>query len=184
MNLWILDEKLAYHYYLASDKRFDQVEAVDIKSADRPDIIIFNNPSVFVDSGAPFQSIVLIEFKRPARDDYDDEENPITQVFNYVRKLKAGEAKDRKGRPITIPPTTPIYAHIVCDLTPSLHQHAENATLKPTPDGHGYFGNNPGLGVYVEIVSFDKLIDDAKRRNAVLFEKLGLGSGFARVELA
>ena len=31
-------------------------------------------------------------------------------------------------------------------------------------------------GIYVEVISFDKLIDDAKRRNAVLFDQLGLGA--------
>jgi hypothetical protein len=183
MNLWILDEKLAYHYYLASDKRFTQMrEVVESDSIDRPDIIIFNNPAAFVDSSAPFQSIVLIEFKRPARDDYDDEENPITQVYDYVRRLKSANAKDRKGRPITISPTTPIYAHIVCDLTHTLQEQAENARLTKTPDSHGYYGYNDILGVYVEIVSFDKLIEDAKRRNAVLFEQLGLGAD-VKVEL-
>jgi hypothetical protein len=29
-------------------------------------------------------------------------------------------------------------------------------------------------GVYVDIISFDKLLGDAKKRNAILFEKLGL----------
>ena len=49
--------------------------------------------------------------------------------------------------------------------------------MKVMPDSHGYCGYNDTLGVYVDIVSFDKLIDDAKRRNAVLFEKLCLGVG-------
>ena len=26
MNLWVLDEKLAYHYYLASDVQFKQLK--------------------------------------------------------------------------------------------------------------------------------------------------------------
>lgn len=178
MNLWIIDEKLAYHYYLASDKRFDQMkEAVEVDSQDRPDIVIFNNPAAFVNSAAPFHSIVLIEFKRPARNDYDDTENPITQVYDYVRAIKAGRAKDRLGRPITVPEHTPFYAHIICDMTPTLREQADNATLTPAPDSHGYFGYNPNLGVYVEVISFDKLIDDAKRRNQVLFEQLGLGVG-------
>lgn len=177
MNLWIIDEKLAFHYYLASDKRFNQMrEAVQVDSQDRPDIIIFNNPAAFVNSAAPFHSIVLIEFKRPARNDYDDTANPITQVYDYVRAIKAGKAKDRLGRPITVPDHTPFYAHIICDMTPSLREQADNATLTPAPDSHGYFGYNPSLRVFVEVVSFDKLIDDAKRRNQVLFDQLGLGS--------
>ncbi len=43
-----------------------------------------------------------------------------------------------------------------------------------TPDGQGYVGFNQSVGAYVEIISFDKLIGDAKKRNAVLFEKLGI----------
>jgi len=174
MNLWIIDEKLAYHYYLASDKQFKQLEAVDLSSPKRPDLVIFNNPFAFADSEAPFGSIVLVEFKRPARNDYTDDENPIAQVYGYVREIKAGEAKDRQGRPIRVPGHTPFYAYIVCDLTPKLMEQAENAHLTPTPDSHGYFGYNPNLGVYIEILSFDKLANDAKKRNAVLFEKLGI----------
>ena len=175
MNLWIIDERLSYHYYLASDKAFAQMkDAVEISSRDRPDIIIFNNPAAFVDSAAPFHSIVLIEFKRPARNDYDNVENPITQIYDYVRSIKKGRTLDRRGKPITVSEATPYYAHVICDITTTLRDHAENAGLTQTPDSNGYFGYNVKLGVYVEIISFDKLIDDAKRRNAVLFEQLGL----------
>lgn len=175
MNLWILDEKLAYHYYLASDMRFDQMaEAVEIESAKRPDIAIFNAASAFVDAGPPFASIVLIEFKRPARDDYTDDDNPISQLYEYVRDIKAGETKDRHGRPISVASHTPFYGYIVCDITRRLQTQAENAQLTRTPDSNGFFGYNPNLGIYVEIISFDKLIDNAKKRNAVLFDKLGV----------
>ncbi len=175
MNLWILDEKLAYHYYLASDMRFDQMpEALDVGSAKRPDIAIFKAASAFVDAGPPFASIVLIEFKRPARDDYTDDDNPISQLYDYVRDIKAGKTKDRHGRPILVAPQTPFYAYIVCDMTRRLQTQAENGQLTRTPDGNGFFGYNTNVGIYVEIVSFDKLIDNAKKRNAVLFDKLGV----------
>ena len=177
MNLWIIDERLSYHYYLASDKSFSQMkDAVEISSRDRPDIIIFNNPAAFVDSSAPFHSIVLIEFKRPARNDFDNVENPITQIYDYVRSIKTGRTKDRRGKPITVSDATPYYAHVICDMTSTLREQAENAGLTQTPDSHGYFGYNAKLGTYVEVISFDKLIDDAKRRNAVLFDQLGLGA--------
>ena len=61
------------------------------------------------------------------------------------------------------------------DITPRLRTQAENFQLTKTPDTLGYFGFNTNLGVYVEIMSFDKLVGDAKKRNAILFEKLGLG---------
>jgi hypothetical protein len=176
MNLWILDEKLAYHHYLASDKPLEQVEVIEVGSKDRPDLLIFNRPIAFADSGPPFSAIVIVEFKRPARDDYTEKEkkNPITQVYDYIDLLKEGKALDKRGRPISIPAHLPIYAYIVCDLTQSLHKQARDYQLTKTPDSQGYFGYHRDHGAYIEIMSFDKLIADAQRRNKILFDKLGL----------
>jgi len=70
----------------------------------RVDLLIFNNPFAFAELTAPaYGSIVIVEFKRPERDDYTDEENPITQVYGYVRDIKAGKVKDRQGKTITLP---------------------------------------------------------------------------------
>ncbi len=177
MNLWIIDEKLSYHYYLASDKPLSQMEdVVDNDSESRPDLLIFNSRAAFADSDPPFNSIVLIEFKRPAKDDYTDEENPIIQLYDYVRDIKAGRTKDHHGRPINISDRTPFYAYAVCDITPKLKRQAENAELTPTADSNGYFGYSKNLGVYVEVVSFDKLVGDAKKRNAAFFDRL-FGTG-------
>lgn len=173
MNLWILDERLTYHYYLASDMRFD-MQDIKLPSKERADIIIFNGPAAFVNEAPPFSSVVLIEFKRPLRDDYTDEENPIAQVYRYTELIKSGKATDRGGRPITIKADTPIYAYLVCDLTPTLSRQAKFASLAPTPDGLGFFGFNPQLGVLVEVMSFDKLVADAERRNAAHFDQLNL----------
>jgi hypothetical protein len=173
MNLWILDERLTYHYYLASDMRFDMQE-VRLPSKERADIIIFNGPAAFVSEAPPFSSVVLVEFKRPLRDDYTDEENPIAQVYRYTELIKSGNATDRGGRPITIKADTPIYAYLICDLTPTLARQAKFASLAPTPDGLGFFGFNPQLGVLVEVMSFDKLVSDAERRNAAHFDQLNL----------
>ena len=173
MNLWILDEKLTYHYYLASDIRFD-AQDIALPSKDRADIVIFNGPAAFVNEAPPFSSVVLIEFKRPLRDDYTDEENPISQVYRYVELIKSGKATDRGGRPITIKAETPVYAYLICDLTPTLTRQAKFASLAPTPDGLGFFGFNPHLSVLVEIMTFDKLVADAERRNAAHFDQLNL----------
>jgi hypothetical protein len=173
MNLWILDEKLTYHYYLASDMPFDQQE-IKLPSKERADIIIFSGPSAFVNETPPFSSVVLIEFKRPLRDDYSEEDNPIAQVYKYAELLKSGKATDRGGRPIVIKQDTPFYAYLVCDLTPTLARQARFYSLGPTPDGLGFFGYNRELFIYVEIMSFDKLVSDAERRNAAHFDQLNL----------
>jgi hypothetical protein len=176
MNLWVIDEKLAYHYYLASDVPFKHLrkDVMDIDSDERPDLVIFNRPAAFVNEGPPFSSVVLIEFKRPARNDYNDEENPISQIYKYVRMIQNGKVVDRSGRPINVPNQTPYYAYIICDITETLVSQAENANFTRSPDALGYFGYNAQLRTYVEIVSFDKLVRDAEKRNAFLFDQLGI----------
>ena len=64
------------------------------------------------------------------------------------------------------------YCYIIADITDSLIEDAENAGLIRTPDGEGYFGFNAPKGAYVEVISYDKLVKDAKKRNQVLFDKL------------
>jgi len=60
----------------------------------------------------------------------------------------------------------------MCDLVPQIRKLAENADLAKTPDNMGYFGYNKSLATYVEIISFDKLVQDSKKRNKILFDKL------------
>lgn len=173
-NLWMLDEKLSYHKYLASDKSFKQIAEVNSESKDRPDILIFNKPFAFANDDKPYQSIVIVEFKRPMRDDYTESENPIQQVNKYAREIIEGEAKDKHQREFDLRPNTPIYAYIVCDLTKKLKAFAKDAGYKLLPSGDGYFSFNDNYNMYVEILSFDKVLKDSKERNRVLFEKLNL----------
>lgn len=178
MNLWLIDERLAFHSYLASDKTFKSIAPIESQSAQRPDLMVFNRPIAFSEYPSPaFQSVVIVEFKRPMRDDYNDGENPISQVYDYIREVRAGTAEQRDGRPLVVPAPTPFYCYVVCDITKNLRKFADNASLRLGWDGQGYFGYNAPLHAYVEVISFDKLIDDAEKRNRVFFEKLGLPRG-------
>lgn len=174
LNLWIIDEQLAYHAYLASDKELRSMPVIASEERKRPDLIVFNGAFAFAEESAPFNSIVIVEFKRPARDDYTDDENPVSQVLGYIRRVRDGLAKDRAGRPLNLAAHVPFYCYIVCDITPKLKVSAENANLTATPDAQGYFGFMSALRAYVEVISFDKLVSDAERRNRILFDKLNL----------
>ncbi|MDR6806690.1 hypothetical protein J2Y45_003882 [Dyadobacter sp. BE34] len=174
-NLWMIDDKLSYHKYLASDKSFKKIDSIKSDSNDRPDIIIFNHPFVFSNDSKPYESIVLIEFKRPMRDDYLDDENPIQQINKYAREIIDGEAKDKNNREFGLRSNTPIYAYIICDLTKKLQAYAKDGGYRLLPGGDGYFAFNDNYNMYVEIMSFDKILKDSKERNRVLFEKLNIG---------
>lgn len=171
-NLWLIDEKLAYSSYISSDIPF----ANDNKQ-ERTDLMILNNPVAvtdYVNDGSFFDTITLFELKRPMRNDYTDNDNPITQLFDYVDKILSGEAKDKDGRPIKAGDNTKFYLYAVCDVTSKLQRILKQRGFNFTPDGIGYFLNNPTYNAYVEVLPFDKMINDSKKRNKVLFNKLGV----------
>ena len=74
-NLWLIDERLSYSVYIASDIPFN-----NNTKEKRPDILILNSPVAVADSkndGSEYSSITLFELKRPGRDDYKLSENPV-----------------------------------------------------------------------------------------------------------
>lgn len=172
-NLWIIDERLSYHHYLASDQPFDEMHIVNVKSKDRPDLMVFNSPLAYAESSAPFSSVVIVEFKRPMRKTYKEtDDNPFEQVYDYIRQIQGSKVLDKDGRPIHVNQNTPFYVYVICDLTAKIRGIAENYDYTQTPDGLGYFAFNKKMNAYVEVISYDKLVEDAKKRNRILFDKL------------
>lgn len=173
-NLWIVNEGLVYHKYLASDIPFNQQSnaPVDVDGSDRADIIIFDKAFALVEGEYPFNSVVIIEFKRPERDDYSENKSPIRQVLNYVDQIKEGKARDKNGQTIESNPNTHYYCYIISTITPNLIKEANIQDLTLTPDGGGYFGYQKHYNAYIEIISFRKLVSEAKKRNKAFFDKL------------
>jgi len=171
-NLWLIDEKLSYCSFISSDIPFDN----DYKQ-ERSDILILDNPVAVSDDkndGTVFNTIIIFELKRPMRDDYTDSDNPITQLYDYVRKIRNGEAKDKYHRPIRVNNSTKYYLYAVCDVTSKLNRFIEQYSFTRTPDMLGYYNFNKTYNAYFEILSYDKILHDAKKRNRVLFDKLGI----------
>jgi len=167
-NLWVLDERLAFHEYLASDKSWSSNEATTATGRERPDIVVFDKPTAFAEGGGTRQTVTIIEFKRPMRS-YQVKDNPIHQVLDYVRRLKSGTALDRRQRPVRS--ILQCFCYIVCDITNDIIEFAQNSQLKAAP-WEGFFGYIPEPGAYIEIISFDHLIQRARMRNEAFFRKL------------
>lgn len=171
-NLWLLDERFNFTQYIASDK---VISSSDHKE---PDLAIFYESGLFYRNGdnAITSPIAIVEFKRPKRTNYTDEDNPINQALRYAGKILAGKYEMPEGleEVIVDKSVTPVYIYIVCDLVPKIEEFADLAGLAISPDKQGYFGYNPKYNAYIEIKSFKKVIDDAKMRNQIFFKKLGL----------
>ena len=82
------------------------------------------------------------------------------------------QIKKKNGRSFGDMSRVAFYCYVIADLTPSICESAEFASLIRTQDGQGYFGYNQPVGAYIEVISYDKLLKDSKQRNQVLFDKL------------
>ena len=172
-NLWLIDEKLSYHYYLASDKKIKSMKPVESDSLNEPDIMIFDSPFAFTDeSEQPFRNITIIEFKRPGRKGYSNDENPIQQVIDYMDDILNGKIKTKDGNFISESNNLRFFCYILCDITDKIKKYTKQNDFKPTPDGLGYFYYLNNYNAYIEIMPYNKMIQDSKKRNQILFDKL------------
>jgi hypothetical protein len=181
-NLWLVDERLAFHVFLMSDKPISQAKHLTSDSKKEPDIIIFDKAIAFSETpDVPFSSITIIEFKRPQRDDYSDKENPFVQVTDLIEDIRNGKANLADGRRMPLQPNLPFYCYILCDITPKLVRWAKQSELQETPDHLGFFGYKRSYNAYCELISYSKLVSDAEKRHLAFFEKLGLSRTFPKI---
>jgi hypothetical protein len=170
-NLWLLDERLVFSQYVASDKVISKSETKE------PDLVIFNEEVCIYRNGENITTspLTIFEFKRPKRTNYPDEENPIMQACRYAAKIREGKYEMPEGlEPIKVSNETPVYIYVVCDLVDKIHEFAKGFSLTISPDSEGYFGFSNGFNAYIEVMSYRKIIEDAKMRNKIFFKKLGI----------
>lgn len=168
-NLWLLDERLVFSDYVASDKKISTR-----RTSGEPDLIVFDKKRAFRNGDNEFSNpITIFEFKRPKRQEYNADEDPIIQLGKYLDEIRAGKYDMPEGvEKIKVNDCTPVYGYIICDITPKIQEFAKNASLTVSPDKEGYFGFHIGYKMYLEIVTFKKLLSDAKLRNKIFFKKL------------
>lgn len=176
-NLWLIDERLSYHSFLASDKTFNSIPQIPSNDTDRSDLLIYNEAFAFSDAkNAPHNSFTIVELKKPERDDYkdyDDSKNPIEQSEKYIELLLEKKVVGRNGRVVEVDRRTPFYVYIICDIRPSLLKILERREFEQTPDGKGWFKvKSKFYSAHFEVMPFEKVLDDARKRNRILFEKL------------
>lgn len=171
-NLWILDERLNFTSYVSSDK------PLQASNGDRTDITVYNRRVAFRGDNEASNPITIFEFKRPQRDDFADpssKEDPVQQIVRYVNQIREGKFKTPTGRDILVNSTTPFYGYVVCDLTTKVKKWLEfEQQFTPMPDGLGWFRWFGNISLYMEVISWTKLLRDAEMRNKIFFNKLGI----------
>jgi len=179
-NLWLVDERLTFHNYLASDKTLKAMPITGDRSNKEPDLCalnVYDNPILISDKKTlPLASITVIEIKRPMRNDAGtgEEKYPIEQAIGYLNRIRKGQVKTATGRPIPNSEDIPGYCYVISDLTNSIIERCKIFDLTVASDHMGYFGFHKEFKAYIEVISYDKLVKAAKERNKAFFDKLGL----------
>ena len=171
-NLWMIDEKLSFFSYCSSDRT---IHGGRRQTGDKiADLVFFDDCSLYQEGDS--DSIVLVEFKRPGRDDYkygDAKQDPIEQVKATAIKIREEERIITKtGRTISVPEGVRLYAYVVADLEPTLTKVCHNHDMQKTWDNKGYYMYHKTNDIFIETVGYDKLISDAQKRNAAFFDIL------------
>jgi hypothetical protein len=171
-NLWIIDERLNFTSYISSDLPLNG------GITERPDLIAYNRRVAFRGDNESSNPVTIFEFKKPDRDDFvnpSSKEDPVEQIIRYVNHIREGKFKTPEGRKISIADNTPFYGYVICSLTPKVEKWLKDyQDFKTMPDGMGWFGWRTNINLYIEVMSWDKLLKDADMRNRVFFQKLGI----------
>ena len=171
-NLWIVDERLNFTNYVSSDVPLDG------KNTERPDLLVYNRRVLFRGDNEASNPITIFEFKKPQRDDFvnpSSREDPVQQIVRYVNEIRDGKYKTPEGRRMLVAENTPFYGFVVCDLTSKVEAWLEREKdFKPMPGRLGWFQWMGNINLYVEVISWDKVLKDAQMRNQIFFQKLGI----------
>ncbi len=174
-NLWILDERLAFQSYIASDKQLRTNPVANNNSQKEPDILIFDFPWAFSEKETPMASVVIFEFKRPGRDMNTAEDKKLdSQVMTYYQELMQSKAKNYNGEYVNLEKTTPKFAYIICDMHKDLIEYnIDFNQFRKTPHKTLY-KLNEAINLHVEAMSYQQLVDMSEKRHLAFFRELGI----------
>lgn len=176
-NLWMLDDRLTFFGYIASDKaiRTHAPMANQTECGKETDIAVYDVPFVYgeKDDYGTINSVLIFELKRPNRKvSYDDFG---TQMREQTLGIRSGAFKNDIGQNIRTNANVPISFYYVIDENAfgAIQDDAKMEGFAETPF-HSLFRtvNNTTQ----EILTYGSMLNNAKRRNYIFFKKLGIES--------
>lgn len=195
-NLWLIDDRLAYYSFIASDRpissfsrdtstvsdeeatrRTDLQQIGAYSTRGEPDLAIFSNPMIFrrVSTADP---VAILEFKSPDKTTYtgDAKDNPVMQIRKYIESLINKTCYDHENNRITdLNKDTPFNCFLIAEPCEQLYSLLRSHGIhKPTPDGNGKFGYFEDINAYFEFIPYEQVIKNSSLRNEAFFRKLGI----------
>jgi hypothetical protein len=172
-DLWIIDERLTFTKYFASDVPFTQIIDGET-STKRPDLLIYDRLyGLGAEGEDPLKRVMLVEFKHPGRKDYDERYSPMSQISEYITKLQKSEILDFRGARVRVANDCIFYCYVVADIVGKLEIHTNG--WRTTSNGRGRIQELSGKfrGV-IEVIEWADLLGDARLRNHAFVSAAGL----------
>jgi len=171
-NLWLIDDALAFLPYVSSDR---SMHGKGRKKGDKiPDLAFFDDSLILGDNDGT--TITIVEFKKPSRDDYrfgDDKHDPVMQVINTLKNATAaGGIAKTDGSHFAFSGVVRRFAYIIADIKPSLVAVLRDHDFKNNWNPAIYFRYRDNEQMFIQVMGYDTLIENAKKRNQAFFSVL------------
>lgn len=183
-DLWIVDERLAFTRGFASDVRLNKI-LKDGGNADRPDLLVWdvayglgaidpNDQKGGIDVSEPLRKVMIVEFKRPGRRDYQKAEDQVEQQINkYLLQLQGGEVEAFGRERVRIAQDCIFYCYVVADIIGDLKTQLSG--WKTTANRQGRLRMLEGeFQGSIEVIQWSDLVNDAWSRNQASLHAAGL----------
>jgi hypothetical protein len=171
-NLWLVDDALAFCPYISSDRTLHG--GLRKKGDKVTDLLFYDDSLILGDNDG--SSVVIVEFKKPGRNDYvfgPPKTDPVMQVVETLEKaISTGGITKEDGSHFSFAQVTRRFAYVIADLTPSLIKVLKRHDFKNdwNPKVWFRYRDTEAMGVY--IYGYDTMIENAKKRNAAFFSVL------------
>lgn len=172
-DLWIVDERLTFARYFASDVPFSKI-LDESNSKDEPDLFVFERiHGLGIEGEDPLTQAMLVEFKRPMKTAFEAKYLPGNQVIRYLSEIQGKTIDGFDGSTVRIADDCVFYCYIVADIEGDMKVHTSN--WNKTANGRGRW--QPLQGDYrgmIEVIEWKDLLNDARLRNAAFLNEVGL----------
>lgn len=167
-NMWIIDERLTFSQYISSDKPIKNIVS-DSDCSLRPDLVVYDK--IFAYEADQKGKILLVEFKRPGREDYEGK-SPEFQIIPYIKQLKGHNIKSAvDGSTVNIPPDAFFNCYLIADIIGEMETFVSSWIKAYGDTTRIKYLQGDCYGV-IHAIGWSDLLANAKLRNKIFIDKL------------
>lgn len=129
--------------------------------------------AAYSDPSGEEHNVFVVELKKTSLP-LSENNDPISQLKNYVQRMINGKMTRYSGTRINITGSTQFFGLVLCDIHSGYFKEymIGGHSLKKRPDGKSYHSVMLNDRLFVEVTNYENLLDIAHLRNKVFIEKL------------